>query len=144
MITLLYKMIAWTFKLSMILTLGGLYCMFHLFIALIKIPYKFILWISNLIANYILRRCDYQQETKKPYIYQITNENDNHIKKTSNKIKNNSKEKDWKEIEFDNEADLWGLSKEDRRIAKEERMTPAEFIEAEERDDDELFTDEWE
>lgn len=50
----------------------------------------------------------------------------------------------WKEEEFEREADLWGLSKEDRRIAKEERMSPADFIEAEERDDDELVTDEWE
>ena len=48
-------------------------------------------------------------------------------------------------------ATLWnavceelGLSEEDRRIAKEERMTPAEFIEAEEYDDDELLKDEWE
>ena len=48
----------------------------------------------------------------------------------------------FKEEEFEKEAELWGLSEEDKRIAKEERMTPAEFIEAEERDDDELFTDE--
>lgn len=60
--------------------------------------------------------------------------------------KENKKEKElsWKEEEFEREADLWGLSKEDRRITKEERMTPAEFIEAEEYDDDELFLDEWE
>ena len=50
----------------------------------------------------------------------------------------------WGEEEFEREADLWGLSQEDRKIAKEERMSPADFIEAEERDDDELFTDEWE
>jgi len=37
-----------------------------------------------------------------------------------------------------------GLSEEDKRIAKEERMSPADFVEAEERDDDELITDEWE
>lgn len=48
----------------------------------------------------------------------------------------------FKEEEFEKEAELLGLSEEDKRIAKEERMTPAEFIEAEERDDDELFTDE--
>lgn len=48
----------------------------------------------------------------------------------------------FKEEKFEKEAELWGLSEEDKRIAKEERMTPAEFIEAEERDDDELFTDE--
>ena len=50
----------------------------------------------------------------------------------------------YKDMEFDKEADLWGLSNEDRRIAKDERMSPADFIEAEERDDDELITDEWE
>lgn len=48
----------------------------------------------------------------------------------------------FKEEEFEKEAELLGLSEEDKRIAKEERMTSAEFIEAEERDDDELFTDE--
>lgn len=48
----------------------------------------------------------------------------------------------FKEEKFEKEAELWGLSEEDKRIAKEERMTSAEFIEAEERDDDELFTDE--
>ena len=43
---------------------------------------------------------------------------------------------------FDREADLWGLSREDRRIAREERMSPADYVEAEERDDDELLDDE--
>jgi hypothetical protein len=52
--------------------------------------------------------------------------------------------KSYKEEQFDKEAELWGLSEEDKRIAKEERMSPADFIEAEERDDDELITDEWE
>ena len=61
-------------------------------------------------------------------------------------IKTVKKEKElsWEEEEFEREADLWGLSESDRRIAKEERMTPAEFIEAEEYDDDELLKDEWE
>ena len=31
-----------------------------------------------------------------------------------------------------------------KKMAKEERMSPADFVEAEERDDDELITDEWE
>jgi len=44
---------------------------------------------------------------------------------------------------FEKESKLWGLSDEDKKIAKQERMSPADFIEAEERDDDELFTDEW-
>jgi len=54
------------------------------------------------------------------------------------------KDNNYKDVEFNKQADLWGLSKEDRRIAKQERMSPADFIEAEERDDDELITDEWE
>lgn len=63
----------------------------------------------------------------------------------SNKRKKQKKnEKSYKDEQFDREADLWGLSKEDRRTAKEERMSPADFIEAEERDDDVLDTDEWE
>lgn len=42
---------------------------------------------------------------------------------------------------FDKEANLWGLSNEDKRIAKQERMSPADYIEAEERDDDNLDYD---
>lgn len=66
-----------------------------------------------------------------------------------NSLKNNSSKKDvgkkYNEISnFDREADLWGLSKEDKKLAKEERMSPADYIEAEERDDDLLDTDEWE
>lgn len=49
----------------------------------------------------------------------------------------------WKEREFEKKAKLWGLTKEDKRIAKQERMSPADFVEAEERDNDDLFTDEW-
>lgn len=52
--------------------------------------------------------------------------------------------RNYKDEEFDKEVELFGLSEEDKRIAKEERMCPADFIEAEERDDDELITDEWE
>ena len=48
------------------------------------------------------------------------------------------------ESEFEREAKKWGLSKEDKRIAKEERMSPADYIEAEEYDDDNLDLDEWE
>jgi hypothetical protein len=36
---------------------------------------------------------------------------------------------------------IWGLSKEDKRIARQERMTEADYIEAEERDDDNLDFD---
>ncbi len=49
-----------------------------------------------------------------------------------------------KDDDFDKQAKLWGLSKEDKRIAKEERMSPADYVEAEENDDDELIKDEWE
>lgn len=61
----------------------------------------------------------------------------------SPKVKSYSKKK-VKQSSFDRQADFWGLSKEDRKIAKQERMSPADYIEAEERDDDELDTDEWE
>ena len=36
---------------------------------------------------------------------------------------------------------ICGLSKEDKKIAREERMTDADYIEAEERDDDNLDDD---
>ena len=58
----------------------------------------------------------------------------------SNNI-SNKKKKYQEKSDFDKEADLWGLSKEDRIIAKEERMSPAEYVEAEERDNDDLDTD---
>lgn len=59
------------------------------------------------------------------------------------KSNSNKNKKSWKEKEFDKQADLWGLSKEDRRIAKQERMSPADYVEAEESDDDELLKDDW-
>jgi len=65
------------------------------------------------------------------------------ISTISNKRKKQKKnKKSYKEEQFEREADLWGLFKEEKRIAKEERMSPADFIEAEERDDDVLDTDE--
>ena len=51
---------------------------------------------------------------------------------TPNKKYNNS---------FNRESNLWGLSNEDRRIARQERMSPADYIEAEENDDDDLDYD---
>ncbi len=62
-------------------------------------------------------------------------------------FRNNSfyKNKDnYSQSDFDMEADLWGLAEEDRKIAKRERMSPADFVEAEERNNDVLDTDEWE
>lgn len=38
---------------------------------------------------------------------------------------------------------IYVSSKEDRIIAKQERMSPADYIEAEESDDDELLKDDW-
>ena len=51
-----------------------------------------------------------------------------------------SKDK-YNDEEFEKEADRWGLSKKDREQAKKERMSPSEYIEAEERDDDNLDYD---
>ena len=87
----------------------------------------------------------FQPFIKSNVSYEFDNSNVwNKKNKTKNKMVKKYKDKSYKDLEFDREADLWGLSKEDRRIAKEERMSPADFIEAEERDDDELLTDEWE
>ena len=60
------------------------------------------------------------------------------------KKKEKPKKLSWKEEEFEREAKLWGLSEEDKQIAKAEGFTPADFVEAEERMDDILDTDEWE
>lgn len=54
----------------------------------------------------------------------------------------NKNKKSWKEEEFNKQTDLWGLSEEDRRIAKQERMSPADYVGAEEYDD-ELLKDDW-
>jgi len=51
---------------------------------------------------------------------------------------NNSAKKD---NYFDKEAKLYNMSKEDKKIAKEERMSPSDYIEAEENDDDNLDYD---
>lgn len=82
----------------------------------------------------------------KPLVFETTYIIEEPPKEKESLFKTKSKEKEmsWKEKEFEREAKLWGLSEEDKRIAKEERMSPADFIEAEERDDDELVTDEWE
>lgn len=46
-----------------------------------------------------------------------------------------------KTYEYDKENDIWHLTEEDKRIAKEERMSYADYIEAEEHDDDNLDND---
>lgn len=48
-----------------------------------------------------------------------------------------------KKILSNREDSLWGLSKEDKRIAREERMSDSDYVEAEEYDDDELVKDDW-
>ena len=101
--------------------------------------------IQNKIDNlYVKKRNSDLYDTW--HIEKISDEYETYEEIQENITKKEQQEKQlsWEEEEFEREADLWGLSKEDRRIAKEERMSPAEFIEAEERDDDELFTDEWE
>lgn len=97
--------------------------------------------IIKLICYFIVRlfQVVYNIFSKKIHI----NFPESFFKKTN--VKSNKViKRNYKDEEFDKEAELWGLSEEDKRITKEERMTPADFIEAEERDDDELITDEWE
>lgn len=42
---------------------------------------------------------------------------------------------------YTKDNNIWGLSKEDKRIARQERMSDADYIEAEEIDDDNLDYD---
>lgn len=109
--------------------------MFKLVMAMVELMVIIIVWIISLFTG--ATKSNYSNTYSEDYSKDYSNK--------TNKSKVSKKQKvSWKEEEFEREADLWGLSKEDRRIAKEERMSPADFIEAEERDDDELFTDEWE
>lgn len=96
-----------------------------------KLVCYFIVWLFQVIYNIFSK--------KKMHI----NFPESSFKKTNVKS-NKAVKRNYKDEEFDKEAELWGLSEEDKRIAKEERMSPADFVEAEERDDDELITDEWE
>lgn len=113
-------------------------------ILIFELPYmEEICTIIDIIEPKILK--EYQKGQKQvfeslPEIEEIDDEES--IILSNKKIK--KQEMTWEEKEFEEQADLWGLSEEDRRIAKEERMTPAEFVEAEEYDDDELLLDEWE
>lgn len=109
------------------------YYIFILMIDVVKLVYYFIVWLFQVIYNIFSK--------KKMHI----NFPESSFKKTNVKsnivVKRNYKDED---EEFDKEAALCGLPEEDKRIAKEEGMSPADFVEAEERDDDELITDEWE
>lgn len=75
-------------------------------------------------------------------IQEVVEEKPKKVKK--DKKKEEVKKLSWEEEEFEREAELWGLSEEDKMIAKAEGFTPADFVEAEERMDDILDTDEWE
>lgn len=44
-------------------------------------------------------------------------------------------------LKSNNDNNIWNLSNEDKRIAKSEHMSDADYIEAEERDDDNLDDD---
>ncbi len=107
------------------------YYIFILMIDMAKLVCYFIVWLFQIIYNIFSK--------KKIHI----NFPEASFKKTNVKS-NKAVKRNYKDEEFDKEAELWGLSEEDKRIAKEERMSPADFVEAEERDDDELITDEWE
>ena len=112
-------------------------------ILLFEIPYmEEISSIIDIIKPKIIKEIEkYEKELQELSIFKEYKEENITHNKSINKKK---KQLSWKELEFEKEADLWGLSKEERRIAKEEGMTPAEYIEAEEYDDDELLLDEWE
>lgn len=107
------------------------YYIFILMIDVAKLVCYFIVWLFQVIYNIFSK--------KKMHI----NFPESSFKKTNVKL-NTVVKRNYKDEKFDKEAALWGLSEEDKRIAKEERMSPADFVEAEERDDDELITDEWE
>lgn len=107
------------------------YYIFILMIEITKLFCYFIIWLFQTIYNIFCK--------KKIHI----NFPESSFKKTNVKS-NKVVKRNCKDEEFEREAELWGLSEEDKRIAKEERMSPADFVEAEERDDDELITDEWE
>ncbi len=46
-----------------------------------------------------------------------------------------------KDNNYTRDNNIWGLSKKDKKVAREERMSDADYIEAEERDDDNLDYD---
>lgn len=103
---------------------------------LIYIFIKIIIIIFECIINLILGLFTNNSTKHHKEIYITPKEN------TKKNNTNNKKDtKSYKDIEFDKEAELWGLSKEDKKIAKEERMSPADYIEAEEYDDDNLDID---
>lgn len=106
--------------------------MFKLYNAIIMVFLKF---IALIFAGFIT--------IIKEAINFITGKSLNNIKNTNYHIepKKTFKKKN-KTYEYDKNNNIWRLTEEEKRIAKEEKMTPAEYIEAEERDDDNLDFDE--
>ena len=80
-------------------------------------------------------------KNNKPFVFEtvyVMEDEDKNVKKKDK----GDKKKSLFSSSFDKEADLWGLSQEDRKRAREEGFSPADYVEAEERDDDELLDDE--
>ena len=95
-----------------------IYSIFAIFFSFIALIFAFFYTIIKTIIDFFLGK---QTPTKTP------------VKKT---FKHKQKT-----YEYDKENDIWHLTEEDKRIAKEERMSHADYIEAEERDDDNLDND---
>ena len=100
-----------------ILKIGAImfYYIFILMIDMTKLVCNLIIWLFQTIYNIFSK--------KKIHI----NFPESSFKKTNVKS-NKVVKRNYKDEEFDKEAKLWGLSEEDKRIAKEETMTPADFI----------------
>lgn len=126
----LFKILVYAFMIPWYIIIYSMYFM----VKVILYTVYFIGWIFDVIASIFVSR-----KTRVNTTYYTSYEK---TKQKKNKIID-LKDEDYDE-KFEKEAKLWSLSEEDKRIAKEERMSPADFIEAEERDDDELVTDEWE
>jgi len=127
----------------MYITLG---CFYMLYIVIMLSLYflQVIIYIVNFIIAFVIElitKKRYSNNMKKPTINikNFTTTKNSSPKRQNTKIFDTS----YEEKKFEEEAELWGLSEEDKRIAKQERMSPADFIEAEERDDDLLDTDEF-
>ena len=106
--------------------------MFKLFYTAIAIFFSFIVLMFSLLW--------YALKSIINFIFGKPNNNKSTIKR-SIPSKQTFKHKQ-RTYEYDKENNIWHLSEEDKRIAKEERMTYADYIEAEERDDDNLDNDE--
>ena len=133
--TLIFKIIIYSLLIPFLISMYILYFGLYFFIKIFEYSYYFILWLFRLIIGIFTGN-------KKRTIYYKSSNNNYNTNNSNKKIIDLTKE-DYDE-KFEEESKLWGLSKEDKRLAKEERMSPADFVEAEERDDDELVTDEWE